>query len=587
MSVILVIEDEHALREEIVTRLGFEDFQVYDAPNGESGIQLALECNPDLILCDVNMPGMSGYEVLSELRSLPQTVATPFIFLTARVTPTDVRTGMSLGADDYITKPFNYQELMHAIRIRIEKHRNAEIQTMESLTRHLVKKQDEERRQIAQVMSDGLYRPLTSLRLLISTAKRLPQESARAALDEMNDTVSSLLDRIESVQTDLWPTSIEYLGIVPVLLWHFSQLNANHGLHVDFQYERLPDQIPDIIKNNLYYVITEALTNVVRHAQTGDVSVRLWTIDGKLWCEITDGGVGFDFTEAVYQQKAFGLLLMRERVRACSGDLNILSSPDTGTTVAFAIPLHTVVDSPAPMSPRTLLESSEILQEHPVASGQLRVLVAEEHELIRRGLRQVIDRIANVRVSAECEHSTQILPLLNRQKVDVLILDLELPGVNTLELLSSLRERGHTMPIIAMAPNSGSMFAWEALQKGASACVLKASAGDEMADAMQAAIKGDRYISPVLSAQALASYLESRNPQNAPQDELDTLTARERQILEMVANDYQNARIAEKLFISIRTVETHRANLMRKLGLHTKSELVRYAIRRGITSVGE
>jgi DNA-binding NarL/FixJ family response regulator len=588
MTLILVIEDEQSLREEIVTRLTFDGFDVLEASDGETGVQIAVERMPDLIVCDVTMPGMSGYEVLSELRSVTQTSAIPFIFLTARVMTSDLRTGMSLGADDYITKPFHYHDLTNAIRVRIEKRRQADSLMMENLSRHLVRKQDEERRAIAQQMSEGIYRPLTSMRLLLSTAKRLPPESVRTTLYEMNDTVTHLLEKIESLQTDLWPTSIDYLGIVPVLLWYFGQLSVSHQLRVDFQYEKLPDMIPDVVKNNLYYVIVEALNNVIQHAKSSEAKVRLWTSDGKIQCEVVDGGVGFEAATLFESQPAFGLLTMRERVRSCAGDLEVVSSQDAGTTIAFWIPLTQSTDYRPLLHSRAPSEvTTTTIQVQPVAAGISTVLVADESELARRSLRQIIDRIPNVRVVAECEHINQVIPLLKRHKIDTLVLDLELPGGNPLDLMPTLRERGYSIPVITMVHGTGNLFAWQALQKGAFACVLKSSSGEEMQDAVTSVLRGDRYISPVLSAQALASYMDSRNQEPIPEDKLETLTARERQILEMVANDYQNARIAEELVISIRTVETHRANLMRKLGLHTKSELVRYAIRRGITSVGE
>ena len=121
MSKILVIEDELFVRENIVELLEAEDFEVFSTENGILGILWAQENIPDLVICDVMMPEINGYEVLAEMRELPMTSLTPFIFLTAMADKGDIRQGMELGADDYLTKPFTREELLGAIYSRLAK----------------------------------------------------------------------------------------------------------------------------------------------------------------------------------------------------------------------------------------------------------------------------------------------------------------------------------------------------------------------------------------------------------------------------------------------------------------------------------
>ncbi|MBW4576945.1 MAG: response regulator [Aphanothece sp. CMT-3BRIN-NPC111] len=122
MKNILVIEDELSVQEIILDILDAEDFSAIGAENGRRGIELAKEHIPDLIICDIMMPEMDGYEVLTHLRQDPLTATIPFIFLTAKADKADVRQGMNLGADDYLTKPFARSELIGAIASRLEKH---------------------------------------------------------------------------------------------------------------------------------------------------------------------------------------------------------------------------------------------------------------------------------------------------------------------------------------------------------------------------------------------------------------------------------------------------------------------------------
>ncbi len=119
---ILVIEDNHEMRDNIVELLELSNYEVFDAPDGKDGVKTALSEIPDLIICDIMMPGMDGYEVLYLLSKNTETLGIPFIFLTAKAEKSDFRKGMSLGADDYLTKPFEEMDLLNAIEQRLKKH---------------------------------------------------------------------------------------------------------------------------------------------------------------------------------------------------------------------------------------------------------------------------------------------------------------------------------------------------------------------------------------------------------------------------------------------------------------------------------
>ena len=127
MKTILIIEDNKSLREEVFEALKFEGYEVIQAESGKTGIKYAISHHPDLILCDIMMPEMDGYEVLGTLRQNDQARLIPFIFITALADRTNLRTGMEMGADDYITKPFSIKELTNAINVRLEKYYNIQI----------------------------------------------------------------------------------------------------------------------------------------------------------------------------------------------------------------------------------------------------------------------------------------------------------------------------------------------------------------------------------------------------------------------------------------------------------------------------
>ena len=165
MTTILAIEDETEIRENIQEILELEDFDVLTAENGKIGVQLAQEHHPDLIICDVMMPELDGYDVLVALRQDPNTLKIPFIFLSAKATKADFRKGMSLGADDYLTKPFTPRELREAISTRLEK------QTM-MMTRYA---QELERAMGSSAQSGSRLEPATEAVTSVATLVKVLQ----------------------------------------------------------------------------------------------------------------------------------------------------------------------------------------------------------------------------------------------------------------------------------------------------------------------------------------------------------------------------------------------------------------------------
>ena len=180
MTKILVIEDELFVRENIVDLLEAEDFEVFSTANGILGILWAQDNEPDLVICDVMMPEISGHDVLAEMRELPKTALTPFIFLTAMSGKGDIRHGMELGADDYLTKPFTRDELLNAISTRLLKHA------------HLMKQYHDEHQR-----AEDLEQRVKNLEAL-QTEEKLKLEYKQALLKI--DTAFKLISKMDSGQ---------------------------------------------------------------------------------------------------------------------------------------------------------------------------------------------------------------------------------------------------------------------------------------------------------------------------------------------------------------------------------------------------
>jgi len=208
------------------------------------------------------------------------------------------------------------------------------------------------------------------------------------------------------------------------------------------------------------------------------------------------------------------------------------------------------------------------------------ILIADDHEVVRLGLKRLLEVEADFRVVGEAKNGLEVLPVLKRLQPDVLVLDWVMPGLNGLEIIRQVQENVPATHIVVLSMHANEAYVVDAFRHGAGAYVLKGSDGTLLIAAIRAVLAGKRYLGAPLSEGALQKYLSKTK--GAPDDPFESLTPRERQVLQLVAEGHTSAAIAERLEISRRTAETHRANLSRKLGLRSQSDVVRYALQRGI-----
>ena len=208
------------------------------------------------------------------------------------------------------------------------------------------------------------------------------------------------------------------------------------------------------------------------------------------------------------------------------------------------------------------------------------VMLADDHQIVRQGLRAILNAVPEFQLVGEASDGLEAVRLAERLRPDVLILDLSMPGLDGLEVARQVTKRPPRPRVVVLSMYSDEAYVLKALQAGATAYVLKDAGADQLVQGIRAAARGQRYFSPPLTAESVEAYL--RRTENLVEDPKDALTSREREVLHLTVEGHSGADIAERLFISPRTVETHRANLMRKLGVRNQKELVRYAVERGL-----
>jgi two-component system response regulator NreC len=210
----------------------------------------------------------------------------------------------------------------------------------------------------------------------------------------------------------------------------------------------------------------------------------------------------------------------------------------------------------------------------------LSIILADDHPLVHRGMHAVLEREPDFSIVGGAADGLETVRLTERLKPDILVLDLMMPGLSGLEALRILRERSPRTRIVILSMYSSSAFIARALQNGAIGYVLKGCPEQHLVSAVREAAAGRRFLSPPVTEIAINAYIEQSKMGTF--DPHETLTPRQREVLQLAAEGKTNAEIAARLNISQRTVENHRATLMKRLGLQNQTEMIRHALRHGL-----
>jgi DNA-binding NarL/FixJ family response regulator len=208
------------------------------------------------------------------------------------------------------------------------------------------------------------------------------------------------------------------------------------------------------------------------------------------------------------------------------------------------------------------------------------ILLADDHPIVRQGLRHLLQDEPGVMIVGEASDGLQAVQLTEKFKPNILILDMMMPDLNGLEVLRQVKERSPGTSSIVLSMQSADVYVVEALRAGALGYVLKETGPSELLGAVQQVVRGQRYLSPRISERLIEVLLETT--EKLPADPYQSLTNREREVLQMAAEGLTTSEIGKRLSISPRTAELHRGRMMNKLGLHNQTDLIRYALKRGI-----
>ncbi|MGD2076784.1 MAG: response regulator transcription factor [Chloroflexota bacterium] len=218
--------------------------------------------------------------------------------------------------------------------------------------------------------------------------------------------------------------------------------------------------------------------------------------------------------------------------------------------------------------------------------AKIRLILADDHAVVRSGLRMLLEAQPDIEIVAEAESGRQAVEKVRKMRPDVVLMDVQMPELNGIEATQQIKKVAPETAILALTMHEDDQYFFEMLHSGASGYVPKRAAPDELLTAIRTVARGEIFLYPSLATRLVQDYLKRADADDQPLV-YDELTPREREVLVLIAEGLTNAEIADKLVISVKTVDRHRENIMRKLNMHNRIDLVKYAIRTGLIDLEE
>lgn len=360
---ILVVDDTVASLDLLCDLLTEAGYVVRPAQDGRMALRSAQAKPPELILLDVRMPGMDGYELCQRLKAEPATRDIPIIFLSALRDTGDKVRGFSLGAVDYIAKPFQPEEVLARVHTHIElrrlqtkledkvaerteqlRHSEQELRDsrsrLQELAGFLQTVREEERTAIARELHDELGQALTALRIDLGWLKRQCSPLGSTVTTRASDAhalVERTIDALRRIAEGLRPGMLDVLGLAAALEHLCSQFAERTGIACQLKLEPEEFDLDAGPAITVFRLIQEALTNVARHAKASQTEIEVRETEDNIHIDIRDNGIGLNPAQS---KQGFGLLGMRERVSMLGGRIEIASGASQGVHIVATLPRH-------------------------------------------------------------------------------------------------------------------------------------------------------------------------------------------------------------------------------------------------------
>jgi len=343
MSIVLIVDDDPTAREALVAILEGEGYELEQAKDGIQALGMLKQIQPDLILLDVMMPAMDGFEVCRRIRATAPLAEVPIILLTALDDRDSLLRGIESGADDFLSKPPDRRELIARVRTitRLNRYRilMEQRENIRRMAERVVAAQEEERQRISRELHDDLGQALTTHLITLRNLQQdlsQPGQNLFERLQTLYSQSYEMFVKIRSIARDLRPPVLDALGLKVAMQTYCTEFTRRTHLPVIFEVENSLPELPDAYNITLYRTLQEALTNVIKHAHASQVWVDLSMDDDQVTLTIQDNGIGF--VEEKPASNGIGLAGLRERITIAGGTLTVSSTPKRGTILSAQFP---------------------------------------------------------------------------------------------------------------------------------------------------------------------------------------------------------------------------------------------------------
>ena len=432
------------------------------------------------------------------------------------------------------------ERLAHAFanlleRIEAERRRAGRLQ---------LRAQEEERKRVARDLHDEVNQALTAILLRLEALTQIAPPRLKEELAETKGLANQAMEELLQLARQLRPAALDDHGFVPAIEEQLRRFKAQYGIETTLSTEGELDDLGSDQQLVLYRVTQEALNNVVPargRAEAWPSTSPAPT--GACELSVADDGGGFVLGE---EERGLGLEGMAERARLVNGEFEVDAKPGTRHDAEAA-----------------------------GARLMIHALVADDHGIVRSGVRMLLDQQEGISVVAEAEDGVEAVEAALKHKPDVAVLDVSMPRMTGIQATHEIKQHLPDTAVVLLSMHDDQRYFYDALKAGAAGYVLKHSADTQLVDAIRAAIRGEPFMSPVAEEELLRNWLEEGASGS-------DLTPRELEVVKLIAEAHTNKQIAQILNLSEKTVESHRGNVLSKLGMRDRVELVRYAIRRGL-----
>jgi CheY-like chemotaxis protein len=518
---ILMVDDDPRNLDVLESILDLPGYRLVRARSAEQALQALIQESFALLVLDVRMPEMSGLELAQLIKQRKKTQHLPIIFLTAYYREDEhVLQGYDAGAVDYLSKPCNpavlrskvaafvdLYRINRALQEEIAERRIAEqrvvertaqvdqlVRQLRALASELTQAEQRERKRLATILHDYIQQLLVSAQMQLASIRREPMsERAFSVAQQVDSILKEALDASRSLTVELSPPILQEAGLGAALKWLASRLGEKHNLRVNVQVDTHCEPATEEQRFLLFECARELLFNTVKHARVDEASIQLTrSTERRVQLVVADRGAGFDLElqrNSHNEHPTFGLFSIQQRLEHLGGRMEIDTAPGRGVRVVLSAPADEL------MVEEDTQHDLEVPEQEPRAEpltphSPIRVLVVDDHKMMRQGLVGLLQVEPDIVVVGEAEDGFQAVELAEALRPDVIIMDVNLGKVSGPQATRSIMSRNKGVKVIGLSMHVEQDVAASMYDAGASAYLTKGGALEDLITAIRSCCMG-------------------------------------------------------------------------------------------------